>query len=240
MFAKVWPLALGPLLFVRRRWRGATAWVATGALGLLAWVAWAGISGIDQVVTFRGAKGWQIESIPGILLHMSDPAGSHVEQGAWRTAAAMPWWSRPLLTAATVGVVALAWWTAAAVGAARRDAALEGYAPLLAVLAMLVFSPIISPQYVLWFVPWAAIATVHGWDRGRHRPGRPMGRGAHAAHRRRHHLRAGDHPLPDPRRAVRDAAGAGSRRAARGAGGALPGAAGAGPRTGQSHPFRLK
>ena len=72
----------------------------------------------------------------------------------------MPWWSRPLLTATAIAVVALAWWLASRVRPGSEDAAQEGYAPLLAVLGLIVFSPIISPQYVLWLVPFAAILAV--------------------------------------------------------------------------------
>lgn len=162
VFAKVWPLVLVPALLLRRQWRGLVAWVITATTGLVAWVAWAGTDGINQVATFRGAKGWQIESFPGIFLHMADPSGSTVEQGAWRTAADVPGWSKVVMLAAAVAVVALAWRWASRVSGSRRDLAVDAYAPLAAVLAMLVFAPILSPQYVLWFVPFAAIAAAAG------------------------------------------------------------------------------
>ncbi len=162
VFAKVWPLAVAPLLVVRRSWRGLTAWVVTGALGLVAWVAWAGTDGIRQVSTFRGADGWQIESLPGIFFHIADPGASTVEQGAWRTGASVPGWAPPLLAVGAVAVAALAWWWAARARPEAVEAATEAYAPLAAVLALLIFAPIISPQYVLWFVPFAALATAWG------------------------------------------------------------------------------
>jgi len=65
----------------------------------VAWLVWGGPDGPSQVLTFRGAKGWQVESIIGLFFHVSDPSGSHPEAGAWRTAAEMPGWGRPLLTA---------------------------------------------------------------------------------------------------------------------------------------------
>jgi hypothetical protein len=178
VFAKVWPVVTAPVMLVRRQWTGLTAWAITGAAGLAAWVAWAGTDGLSQILTFRGADGWQIESIPGIVLHALDPEGSTVQEGAWRTAVSAPGAVRNLLTLAGLAVVVLAWslaWRATSgrkdLGAAsdRGDAGLsdddlvvEALAPLAAVLAMLIFSTIISPQYVLWFLPFAALATARG------------------------------------------------------------------------------
>jgi hypothetical protein len=175
VFAKVWPLVLAPSMVVRRRGQGLVAWAITGAVALGAWVAWAGPDGIRQILTFRGATGWQIESIPGIVLHGLDPAGSTVQQGAWRTATTAPDAVRAALSLAALTVVAVAWWLAHRVPTPAHhlatpggremepgDAAVEGYAPLAAVTAVLVLSSIISPQYVLWFLPFAAIVTVRG------------------------------------------------------------------------------
>jgi len=44
----------------------------------------------------------------------------------------------------------------------RHDLVLDGLAPLAAVVSLLVFSSIISPQYVLWFLPFAALVTARG------------------------------------------------------------------------------
>jgi len=163
VFAKLWPLAVAPVLLVERKLKGLAAWAVTGAVAVAAWVAWAGVAGIGQVATFRGARGWQIESLPGVFVHMADPSGSHVEQGAWRTAAEVPGWGRPLLTLASVAVITVAWWLAArrrAEGA--DDHIVYGLAPLAAVLALLIFSPIISPQYVLWLMPFGAVLAARG------------------------------------------------------------------------------
>lgn len=162
-FAKLWPLVLAPLMVVERQRRGLVAWAATGAVGAAAWVWWAGPAGFGQIATFRGASGWQIESLPGIVVHMADPTASEVQQGAWRTGLAVPAWVRLGLTVAALATVALAWWwarTRRRTGAGRT--VVEGYAPLASVLALLVFSTIISPQYVLWFVPFAAVVAARG------------------------------------------------------------------------------
>jgi hypothetical protein len=166
VFAKLWPLALVPLPLVQRRWRSVVAIVVTGVLGLVVWDGLFGTDGFSQVVTFRGSRGWQIESFPGVVLHMLDPSASTVEQGAWRTGADMPAAARALLTVASMVTVAAAWWFAdrRAVTSADDpdDNVRYALAPLAAVLALLVFSPIISPQYILWFLPFAAVLAAAG------------------------------------------------------------------------------
>lgn len=177
VFAKLWPVAVAPVFLVRRQMRAFAAWGLTTAMGLALWVLWAGTSGIEQVFTFRGAKGWQIESLPGIVAHMVDPATAHVEQGAWRTALEVPSAVRLGLTAVSGVVVVLAWWLADQRGRdrptrteddatvrRRRDVAQFGLAPLAAVTGLLVFASIISPQYVLWLLPFAAIVAVDAAD----------------------------------------------------------------------------
>jgi len=162
VFAKLWPIALAPLLVLERRWKALAAWAVTGLVLLAAWVAWAGTRGPVDVLSFRGARGWQVESLPGIVLHLLDPTRANVEAGAWRTGL-MPSWSRPLLTALSAGGAALAWWWA---HRRRREGAsdtvLYGLAPLAAVMSLLIFAPIISPQYLLWLLPFSAVLAARG------------------------------------------------------------------------------
>ncbi|MBI3647909.1 MAG: hypothetical protein HY240_04040 [Actinobacteria bacterium] len=61
-------------------------------------------------------------------------------------------WARPVLGALTASLIAATWRRA-------RDRPLpEGRAALTAVATLLVLSPLFSVQYVLWLIPWAAIA----------------------------------------------------------------------------------
>src|ERR1700737_4112107 len=83
-FAKLWPVVLVPVLIVRRAWRALAAFVGVGAAGTAAWVAWGGIDGPKQVLTFRGAKGWEFESTVGALVRSFGGATPHIERGAWR------------------------------------------------------------------------------------------------------------------------------------------------------------
>ncbi|MCX7620300.1 MAG: glycosyltransferase 87 family protein [Acidimicrobiales bacterium] len=162
VFAKLWPIVLAPLFLVERKTKALAAWALAGAAGLAAWVSWAGIGGPIDVLSFRGATGWQVESLPGILLHMADPQRAHVESGAWRTGV-MPTWSRPLLTLLSFGFAGLAWWLARR---RRQQGAPElvvyALAPLAALLSLLIFAPIISPQYLLWLLPFAALLAARG------------------------------------------------------------------------------
>lgn len=163
--AKLWPVVVAPLLLVTRRRRAAAAWLVALAAGVATWVLLFGPAGLAQVATFRGSKGWQIESIPGVFFHLADPGASRVEQGAWRTGAEVPLVVRPLLPALALGTAGVAWWWAAT--RRGRDPASEEWAawalaPLASILGLLVFSTIISPQYVLWFVPFVAILAARG------------------------------------------------------------------------------
>lgn len=170
VFAKLWPLVVAPSMLLRRQWRGLTAWAITGAAGLAGWVLWAGTDGIGQILSFRGATGWQIESLPGVVLHALEPSASTVQQGAWRTAVDATPLARNGLTLLGLVLVAVSWrWAGRAhhrrlaAGDPRgAELVLDGLGPLAAVLAMLVCSTIVSPQYVVWFLPFAAIVTAAG------------------------------------------------------------------------------
>lgn len=164
VFAKFWPVTMAPLFVTRRQFRAFASWAITGALGTAAWVLWAGTTGIGQVFSFRGSKGWQIESLPGNIIFLLDPKSAHVEGGAWRTMLEVPGPVRFGLTVASFATVALAWWW---VNQRHRqdDTATFGLAPLASVVALLVFASIISPQYVLWFLPFAAIVAVGSENR---------------------------------------------------------------------------
>lgn len=162
VLTKIWPFVLAPILIVERRWRAVASFVVTGLVLAAAWFAVAGVDGVRQVLSFRDATGWQVESLPGVLWHLRDPSRIKFESGAFRTGI-MPVWARPLLTVLSLVFVALAWWWA---DRRRRSGAgdhvVYGWAPLASVLAMLLFAPILSPQYVVWFLPFAAIVVARG------------------------------------------------------------------------------
>jgi len=83
---KLWPLVLAPLLVVP--WRGRRSVAARAAFAVTAaalagtglWMA--GANSVLQVLTFRGASGWQIESLTG---RKADRGGSAPAAVRWRS-----------------------------------------------------------------------------------------------------------------------------------------------------------
>jgi len=90
---KLWPLAFLPLLLVPARGRGRALPIATAMAAGLAvlggWLWVAGASGLYQVLTFRGARGWEIESTVGAIWMLVNQSSMRVEAGAWRIGRAM-------------------------------------------------------------------------------------------------------------------------------------------------------
>jgi hypothetical protein len=159
-FAKVWPVLLAPALLIRRSWRAVVAFGTVGVLGLAAWIGWVGTAGINQVLSMRHSAGWEVESTVGAVARLwsSDPI--RLNQGAWRFGT-VPHWAYGTLNAAMLVTVAAAWLLA------RRHqphgtAVLDGWAAIAAIGAFLIFSPLLSPQFMIWIVPFAAIAAARG------------------------------------------------------------------------------
>ena len=153
---RVWPLVLLPALLLSRRYR-AFAWAAGGvAIGGVAWVAWGGLHAPMEVLTYRGATGWEIGSTLGVLVWIVGRASVRFEAGSWRVGHA-PAWAR-FVSAAGLCVALAAIW----MRARRWGMSLEGAPAAAAVAALLFFSPVLSHQYVVWLLPWAAIAGSEG------------------------------------------------------------------------------
>jgi hypothetical protein len=155
---KLWPLVLVTLLIVP--WRNRRSLVAVAAFvgmatafaGAAIWMA--GARGMLQVLTFRGATGWQIESLVGSLIHLRDAQTLRMETGAWRIGALS-------------GVVSIATFLAAAPiclwcswRGARANRVAAGW--LGSVSALLLLSALLSAQYVIWLAPAAGIAWASG------------------------------------------------------------------------------
>ncbi len=152
ILAKLWPVVLLPALLLRRAKNAAIWGTAVLAAGGLAWVWKGGIKGPFQVLSFRGATGWAIESVPGNLVWTIGRGQIFVQAGAARIGTA-PSWAKALLGLGLLASLVAVWRKAAG---ARSE--LAGAPALVAVIALLVFSPLFSTQYVVWLLPWAAVA----------------------------------------------------------------------------------
>ena len=158
--AKLWPLALLPLMAVTRRGRALAAALVTGGIGFVAWIGWSGTRGVRDVITFRGATGWQIESVGGALVRAIGSAPVRAEKGALRVAQLSP-------TARDLGgllLVVLVFAVSRLLARADAPGAglVDGVAPVTLVAGLIVCSPIFSPQYAVWLLPFAAIAAAYG------------------------------------------------------------------------------
>lgn len=159
-FAKVWPVLLVPSLLIRRSWRAMASFLTVGVIGMAAWVAWAGTKGPIQVLSMRGATGWEIESTVGAVVRAVNDYKVRLNRGAWRVGAVPGWANLTLVALMLVTVVAV--WALAARRRPHGAAVLDGVAAIGAIGAFLIFSPLLSPQFLIWIVPFAAIVAARG------------------------------------------------------------------------------
>lgn len=153
VLSKLWPAVLLPALVLHRGTRALWVSAATVAAGVAGWLALGGVHGIRQVVSLRGAVGWELESTVGAVIWPL--TGDHrYEQGANRTGS-IPGWARFAMVVLLALGLAATWWRAA-----HTSLDPAGGPALVAVAILLVLSPVLSPQYVAWLVPWAAIASL--------------------------------------------------------------------------------
>jgi uncharacterized membrane protein len=158
-FAKLWPILLVPGLLVRRSWRALATFTALAAAGVAAWVTWVGTDGPIQVVSMRGATGWEIESTVGSIIRATTNQIVHYNEGAFRVAHVSGW---AIVVSAAVLVVGVAAVWLLADRSATPDRLVDGTAALTAVGVFLVCTPLLSPQFSVWLAPFAAIAVAHG------------------------------------------------------------------------------
>jgi hypothetical protein len=158
---KLWPLVLVPLLVVpwrdRRSLLALAAFVATAATlgGVALWLA--GSNSVLQVLTFRGATGWQIESLVGNVIHLSSARSLRLESGSWRIGAS----SGGVVIAMFLAAAPICLWSSWR--GARTNQVGAGW--LASVSALLLLSALLSAQFVIWLMPGAAIAWTEGHKR---------------------------------------------------------------------------
>jgi hypothetical protein len=158
VFAKAWPVLTLPGLWAEARYRALKAAVAVLVAGGVLWLLVGGSAGFQQVLTFRGARGYQVESTVGSVLLMGTEHLVFSEAGALRIAN-QPAWAKYTVAGLLVVGVTIAW--VLGLRAARRlpsraaEAAVLG--SLVAVGLLLVLSPLLSPQYLVWLLPFVAL-----------------------------------------------------------------------------------
>lgn len=155
---KLWPAPLALLGLGRRFHRKGGHFVAaalvTMAVGGTAWLAVAGIQGLLEVLTYRHSQGWEVGTIPGVLLLARHHGGATLQNGAYRIGNySSPW--RLVLWGTSLPLAA---WSAGRGTVVDR----LGVAWVAAVGSLLVTSALLSPQFVLWLLPAAAIAWMDG------------------------------------------------------------------------------
>lgn len=156
---KLWPLPFIALWMKDewRPWRVPAAWcfAVLTAAGVAAWWFWGGWHGVLGVLTFRGATGWDIESTVGGLWRPLDPASLRLESGAMRVGHNVPVLSI-VLFAVSMPISMWALWR----GTQQPGAIGAGWVTGLGVV--LACSALLSPQFLGWLLPGAAIAWAEG------------------------------------------------------------------------------
>ena len=153
---KLWPLMFLPLLLVssgaRRRIASLATAIAAGVMVLAGWLWVAGPSGLYQVLTFRGAQGWEIESTVGAVWMLFEQTTMRVESGAWRIGTTSGSISILLFVLGAIPCLWMIW------RGARTGHLGAGWAGGISVL--LFTSALLSAQYSAWLAPASGVAWV--------------------------------------------------------------------------------
>ena len=153
---KLWPVMFLPMLLVspdaRRRIAPLATAIAAGLTVLAGWLWIAGPSGLYQVLTFRGAHGWEVESTVGAIWMIFDRSSMRVESEAWRIGTTN---GSIAILLFVMGALPCLWmiWR----GARTRHVG-AGWAGGIGVL--LFMSALLSPQFAIWLAPATGISWV--------------------------------------------------------------------------------
>lgn len=166
---KVWPALLVAAALAIGQRAATLAAIAGLALGGAGWLAYGGwsLDPVDQVLSLRGATGWHVESFGGAVTALTTDESPQRQLDAFRIGRL----DETLVTAGrglTLAVVAvLVWLGHRAVLTDRttdRDPQADGRELEVVALvllgstaALLATAPLLSPQFLLWLTPWAAL-----------------------------------------------------------------------------------
>lgn len=126
-----------------------------GIVGVcVAWLTFGGFESVEAVTSLRGATGWHVESVPGSITALVTDQTSRFEANAYRIGTLRPW-AVTIGRFVTVGLILGFMWRlrTGMVSLRRMSLMLLGCTS-----ALIVTSPLISPQFLLWLVPAAALA----------------------------------------------------------------------------------
>ena len=138
ILTKIWPVVLLPGLLLAGRRRTLRWSLVLTTTFTLAWMAWGGIGAPAQVLTFRGAPGWEVESTVGAVVWTIRGGPVVYSRDTPRVGVAPVWAKAGLLALLVVGVAAV--WRVSR----RDDSELWGAPALAAVSALLFAAPIFS------------------------------------------------------------------------------------------------
>lgn len=160
---KVWPVVLlAPAIALRRR-AATVAALATMAGAGLAWLAYGGwsLDPLDQVLSLRGATGWHVESIGGTLSALTTEARPERQLDAFRIGEldeSIVLFGRLVTVAVATAFVALGRRVPVRPDDPRTAVTAASVIMLGTTAALIVTAPLLSPQFLLWLTPWAALA----------------------------------------------------------------------------------
>ncbi len=150
---KIWPLVLLPGLLLRDGRRAAASFTGVLGAGALAWAAYGGTGAPGQVVSFRGASGWEAGTTVGALVWIFTGGAVRQEAGSARIGLA-PTWAKALLGLVLLALLAVIW-----IRARAHEDDLGGRPALASVAALLLCTPLFSTQYAMWLLPWAGVTS---------------------------------------------------------------------------------
>jgi hypothetical protein len=152
IMAKLWPIALAPVFWLRRSRRGLIVAAAVCVVVGAWWYLTGGAKGPFQVLSIRDTRGWHVESVIGSILWVWHRGDAYREADAMRIGDVATW-TKALLGLGLVAIEVFVWRRAAI---DQRDP--MGAASLVGVAALGVFAPILSMQAAAWLLPFAALA----------------------------------------------------------------------------------
>lgn len=151
---KLWPALLIPAAVGIKKSRDAVLAAVVGGVAGVAWLAVSGTAALEQITSLRGVTGWHLESVPGSLIALFSSESPRLEANAFRIgelndAAVLA--GRTLVFALVAGAAVLAR------RSSRQVSERLALVMLVAVSALVITAPLLSPQFLLWLTPWAAI-----------------------------------------------------------------------------------